>query len=354
MQYKRVAPFIIVVLMVTALPCYGALYLGVKMSNTQTHDYWLVTPSPECGASCRWGSLVADGFWGSYAPSEDPEGMITLSRISLTPMIRLPWKNTFISAGYGVSGISRRSVMHDDDGALSISSASRFQGTLRCNAGIRLPFRPHAWGTVTAEYLYVDKQFRSFSIGLGVAVSPGPSDVQVASAVPNEEIRRAEKLFEIPELKPMPRVSLGISKVCVIRNADPIANELNSAIEVALIQAGFQVISWDKVASGAEQPLPSLSPNPGEGNADPQARAIQIALKKHASLDFSTAVMTSLRYTFKAYGGDVLVQSAYVKIMDLATGNVVWAGDFNASDASFLRCKQKLSEQTVLALKSVK
>ncbi len=353
MQYKRLASLFIVVLFVSALPCSGALYLGVKMSNTQTHDYWLVTPSPECGASYRWGSLVADGIWGSYAPSEDSEGMITLSRLSLTPMIRLPWKNTFISAGYGVSGISRRSEMHDH-GALSIISTNKVSGTLRCNAGISLPFRPHVWGTVTAEYLHVDKQFRSFSIGLGVAVSPGPSGVQVASSVLKEEIRRAEKLFEIPELKPMPRVSLGISKVCVIRNTDPIANELNSAIEVALIQAGFQVISWDKVASGAEQPLPSLSPNQGEGNADPLARAIQIALKKHASLDFSTAVMTSLRYTFKAYGGDVLVQSAYVKIMDLATGNVLWAGDFNSPDASFLRCKQKLSEQTVLALKSVK
>jgi hypothetical protein len=354
MQRNRFGSLIITVLLLTALPCLGSLHLGIKVANTQTHHYWLLTPSPECGVGNRWICFIADGISGTYTPKEDPEGFIMVTRYSLTPMVRLPWKQLFLSAGYGVSGVFRRAELHAPSGALLVTSVQSVQGTFRANAGFRIPLKPDLSCTIGAEYLYIDRKFRSFSVGAGVAVSPGRTGKTEKSAGPREEIRRAERLFETPDIKPAPRDRINISKICVIRNMDPIADELNSAIEVALIQAGYQITHWDKITSGVEPPLPSLSPSSNEGNADGSARGLQIALEKHASLNFSTAVVTSLRYTFKAYGGDVLVQSAYVKIIDLSTGDVLWAGDFNVPDASFIRCKQKLSEQTVMALKSLR
>lgn len=117
----------------------------------------------------------------------------------------------------------------------------------------------------------------------------------------------------------------------------------------------MQVITWNKILELFNQNTPqAIETNSNSRESSRTIAGMQIVLETRKKLEITTAIETSLRYTFKAYGGDVLVQSAYVRMIDLETGKVLWATDFNMQDASYRKCKQKLAEQTLAAIRQLK
>jgi len=351
---KLFAIFLFTILL-ESISAFASVQIGLKITNSKTHNYWLLTPSPDLELSGRWLSLSLDGMVGSYKPPADADGFVILSKFSVVPMVQLRIKRMFVSAGFGFTNIFRREELHDPDGNLSITSGQIQRGEFRTHLGFRIPFKPNLAMVLKTGYSYIDKQYQSISAGLNMEFTLFPSVGIGKPLIPKEETGKTEKP-RASALHPVPAaVHADFSQVCVVEDQDRVVNELNNAIEVAMIQAGVQVISWKKILSTV---LPNatvaVSTISNAKETDRVSSGMQIALQQYKQLGITTAIETSLRYTFKAYGGDVLVQSAYVKMIDLATGNLLWGTDFNMQDASLVRCKQKLAEQTIAAMKQLK
>ena len=329
---------------------------GLKMTNNQTHDYWLLAASPEWGISSHFMSVLVDGMAGSYTPVEDAHGYVQISRLSVVPLLQLNWHRFRISSGYGFCFMYRRTEIHDIHGALSITPGQIQHGEFRANLGYRFPLRPGMDWEIKTGYAYVDKNFRCFSAGMGMVLTLGRTLNPIVSTYPPQSdvqrkplslTRKPVRLIQsgvLMDSRSNPLNPIRISRISIVHQTDPIVEELNDAIEVALIQAGLHVVNWEKICETVRSQSQN-APAESETASSPSA-GLQAVMKSRSALDISTAVETSLRYTFKAYGGDVLVQAAYVKIIDLDSGNVIWASDFNMPDASFNRCKKKLSEWT--------
>ncbi len=336
-------------------PAFASIQIGLKMTNSKTHNYWLLTPAPDLEFSGRWLSLSIDGIIGTYIPPADAAGFVMFSKFSAVPMVQLRIKRMFISAGFGFSNIFRREELHGTDGNLSITSGQIQRGEFRTHLGFRIPLKPNLSLVLKTGYSYIDKQYQSMSGGMNVefilfpSAVNGMSPILKTAAVGNEKPKKSV-------VQPLPvTVHPDFSRVCIVENQDKVVNELNEAIEVALIQAGVQVMSWKKILLAANpNGTVAVSTSSNSNETDKTTAGMEIALQNYKPLGITTAIETSLRYTFKAYGGDVLVQSAYVRMVDLLTGNLLWGTDFKMQDASLLRCKQKLAEQTVAAIKQLK
>lgn len=356
MQQNKIVQFLLFLVCCNLLFASTTVQFGMKMSNNQTIDYWLLTPSAEIEFGSRRLCLSLDGWVGTYTPALDANGYTVMSHFSAIPMVRIPYKRFVASAGYGLSNIYRREEIHNAGGNLLITSGQIQHGALKAHLGYLIPYQSNLSIVLKTGYSYVDKNLSSFSAGLGIEFS-GTSN-QSAPVDRRKIVAYQTTISEqAPEKNPEPvrPIKAKLSRFCIIENSDKVVNELNSTIEVVLIQSGMQVIAWNKILEAYNQNASKADKIVSASGEVPRPpTGMQIALETCKMMELTTAIETSLRYTFKAYGGDVLVQSAYVRMIDLSTGNVLWATDFNMQDASYRKCKQKLAEQTLEAIQRLK
>jgi hypothetical protein len=138
-----------------------------------------------------------------------------------------------------------------------------------------------------------------------------------------------------------------IKKVTLIDTPDPIVNELNSAIETILTQAGIQVLNWEKVKNEIEQK--SKTTDAASASSD-----MEIAIEGSNLLKLDAIIETQMRYTYKSYGGDIWVHFAHLRIVQPSTGQVLFSTQYNIPESTFIRCKQKISGDVLNALKHLK
>ena len=332
---------------------YGGINLGMRICNNQWNNKWLITPAPEVSLSTRWFWIGADGTMGSYKPLVGRGGYIFQTRFSLIPMLRIPFIGPFFgAAGYGFSYTFRRVELENTDGKYEISSKEIGKGEIRAFLGMEIPISSKLKIYIKGGYSFINDNNRYFSASFGTSFiwPKSYSDKKLYIKPPQKE--RAKTLATSIKR------NLLIKRVTFISSEDIITNELNTAIETALVNSGIKVFRWKTVRQNLVQYLDKQT---GENNINADnisspvdtMTSFQIAVRASRLLKLDAIIKTHIRYTYKSYGAGIIVHSAYVKIIQPQSGEIIWATEYNPSNKSFLRCKQKLSKAVLQAVQSI-
>lgn len=171
MQRNKLGSILLFLMISNPIVAFTSVQFGIKMSNNQTIDYWMLTPSAEVEFGSRRFCLSLEGWIGTYTPTVDANGYIIMSHFSAIPLVRIPYKHFILSAGYGLSNVFRREEIHDAGGNLSITSGQIQHGELKAHISYFIPFKPNLSIVMKAGYAYVDRNLKSFSGGIGIAFS---------------------------------------------------------------------------------------------------------------------------------------------------------------------------------------
>ena len=330
----------------------GGINLGIRICNNQWNKKWLITPAPEVSLSTRWLWIGIDGTMGSYKPLVGSGGYVFQTRFSFSPMLRIPLLGPFFTAaGYGFSYTFRRVELESTDGKYKITSEETGKGEIRGFFGIEIPIFSRLKIYLKGGYSFIDDNNRYYSASLGTSfIWPNPS---------SNKKKGYTKLLRKEEIKTpvLPtKKGLLIKRVTFLSSEDLITSELNAAIETALVNSGVKVFSWRTVRENLVQHLRKQAEENSINTDDISSpvdtmSSLQIAVEASQLLKLDAIIKTWIRYTYKSYGAGIIVHSAYVKIIRPHSGEIIWATEYNPSDKSFLRCKQKLSKEVLQAVK---
>jgi len=347
MHPKRIV-LISITMLLNLSDVHGGINLGLRVCNNHWYNHWLITASPELSFSGRWFWIGVDGTFGSHEPTGGQEGRIYQSRWSFIPMLKIPLIGPlFTAAGYGLSSTFRREELEDADGEHRIVTQDKKQGELRGFLGVEIPLSSRVRVYLKGGYAFIDKNNQYYSISVGTSL------IWPKTTTPTREI---------PESLPVEEKSTPslphIKKVTILGTKDLIIGELNTAIEVAMSNSGIRVFNWKTIQESVEQHHDAqkkeiqekgsdLSSSPPVGTLPP----MDVALEAARLLKLDAIVKTQMRYTYETYGGEIIVNSAYVQIIQPDSGEMLWATEYLDSKHSFSQCKKKLSEYVIKALK---
>jgi hypothetical protein len=335
------------------LPGHRGATADVRFSaqgcNNRYGKNWVMTASPEIALTWRWFGIGLDGSVAAYTPSDAPQNYSLRTRVSFFPLLRIPLRNFFLETGYGVAQMFRRDEIEDQEGSTKFESGQSIHGELRASAGLAIPLGGATRMILRGGLGQQDKENRFFFASLGIgfgtpAAGPGPR-----GGIPSSVS------IETAGLK-MDSRSAAYSHLSVVSGEDAISTELRTAVEAALIQDGFQVTSWDKIRNAVQDDFLSQAKA-----ANPKAvftpsfmdslTSLQIAFRGTRVLQLDAIVETDIRYVYKAYGEDIIVQSASLRLTEAATGRVIWVTEYDSPDTSFPGCRQKLIKDLVAAMR---
>jgi len=327
-------------------PAGADVLLGIRGCNNNWHSDWILAPAPEIALSSRFLSLSLDGTYALFTPS-DPKIHYTIrTRNSIIPSLRLPVGPFFLSAGYGLALRFQRDEQLSPSGRFSFESETAVHGAFRAGIGTAFSLSRSLSLVLKGEYDFVERNDRGFAFGAGILLR--------RQALPTAIVPEPEKEVREPK-KPVPAepapAQVRIHSVTFPETSDEIVNELNRALEIALIKAGIQIISWEKMKAAAG--LPPLQPEESGGDLDAgfiETTDWEIVSKASETLKCDGFIRTKVRYVYQSYGGDILINSAQLVLINTQTGSVVWASEYQEQESSFSRCKQRLAEELVRAL----
>ncbi|MBN1893321.1 hypothetical protein JW906_02455 [bacterium] len=328
-------------------PARADVLLGVRGCNNNWHQDWILVPAPEIALSSRFLFLSVDGTYALFTPS-DPKIHYTIrTRNSILPGLRLPFGPFFLSAGYGLALRFQRDEKLSPSGRFSFDSATSVHGAFRAGFGTGFSLSRSLSLVLKGEYDFVDRNDRGFAFAAGILLKRKVLPVAIVPE-PDQEVREPEK----PAPQEPVEVRIRIRSVTFPETSDEIVNELNRALGIALIKAGIQMISWDKMKAAAGLPAPS---QPDEFETDSESGFVEttdweIVSRASETLKCDGFIRTKVRYVYQSYGGDILINSAQLVLIDTRTGSVMWASEYQEQESSFSRCKERLSEELVRAL----
>ena len=324
--------------------------ISVQGCNSQYGSYWVMTASPEIAMTWKWFGIGLDGSWAAFTPPDALQNYAVRTRISFYPLLRIPLRRFFIETGYGVSQTFRRDEIEGSEGGFRFESGQLLHGEVRASGGVSVSLGGSTRMILRGGLAHQGKDsrflFASLGIGFGTKAPQSSSDGRPATSVEMETARPAEATVP-PKFK----------NLSVLGGEDAISTELNAAVEAALIREGIQVINWDKIRTAVQDDLLSRSKT-----AIPKAQItasftdsltrMQIAFRGTRLLPLDAIVETTIRYVYKAYGEDVIVQSASVRLTDAESGHILWVTEYDSQDTSFSGCKQKLIRDLIKAIRS--
>jgi hypothetical protein len=323
---------------------HGEINLGLNLSNNHWHQKWKTTISPEISYSSNWFWVGVDRTITNYEIDNNNDSYVLYSRLSLIPMLRAPLGNFFAAIGYGFSYTSRREEITEDNINYKITSSELYKGEIRGSFGVSLPVSSTMKFFIKSSYSYINKNNQFYSISTGISLSYYKKSFL-------KDTKKSITKNIIP-------VTQRIKKISFISNKDKIINELNNTIEVALIRDGYQIIRFDKIRDSVYQLFKSNQAEKlNKSNTIPlleEMDDLDIALKYSHLVDVDVIIQTNLRYNRKSYGGEILVKSAYIQILNPVSGEILWATEYNAPDSPLIRCKLKLSSEVKEAIKKIK
>jgi|GEM_PF-1101101 len=349
----------------------GGVNLGFNVCNNRWNNHWLFTPAPEVSCSGRWFWIGVDGTLGSYTPSND--GYIFQTRFSLMPMVRVPLVGPFFTAaGYGFSYVFCREEFKDANGDYQFTSHTDVGGEIRSFFGMEIPLFARMKIYTKGGYAFINKNHQYYFVSIGTSLVWPKASVQkqkkINSILTEKNMQRSAVEEEIENLafqnireqtpiKTERTDTKHLTKVAIIGTNDPIINELNTAIEAALIKSEIPVYSWHKIKDMVEKRHQRISVETTQTTESLPSlefmSPMDIALEGSQLMDLSVIIETQMRYSYKTYGGEILVNSAYARIIQPASGQVLWTTEYTNIHSKFVDVKKTLTTETTKALTSL-
>ena len=104
------------------------------------------------------------------------------------------------------------------------------------------------------------------------------------------------------------------------------------------------MLSWENVSAEFLKHKETILQNTDEyiyRNYDP----VQTAIEGAKILSINAVIDAQIRYTYKSYGGKIIVSSASIRIINPVTGNVDIALEPDVEGMDYFRCKQEITRQ---------
>jgi hypothetical protein len=339
-------------LVLRSWPVQGGVQIGLKACNNQFGRSWVMTPGAEMALAWKWFSLGLDGTFAAYTPSDALQDYQIQTRISFYPMLRLPFRSLFAEAGYGVARTFTRDEIWTGESGYRFVSSETFHGEWRADAGCAIPMGDGYQVVLKGGLAYQNNANRFFfaSMGVGFGSQKHPATkIQPPGPLTDAGIAGSAE----------PPIRSVLKNVTLIGGTSNISTELNSAIETALIRSGIQVTSWEKIRTTVEEHFQNQAKA-----ANPKANFtslftdslnnLETAFYGSKLMPLDAVIETGIRYVYKAYGEDIIVQSAYAKIIDPVSGGIGWAAEYAAPDPAFSACKQKMIGDILGAIREYK
>ncbi|MFH1941550.1 MAG: hypothetical protein ABIL68_05555 [bacterium] len=323
--------------------------LGLKLCNNRWTGHWLYTFAPELSISGRWFWIEIDGTMGTHAPLTENGGLVYQSRWSLIPMLRIPIFGPFFAAGgYGFCHTFRREDLLTGNGEYSLTSFKSNQGEIRGFIGVSVPISSSMRIYIKGGYSYINRDNRYYSVSVGTSLTWSGNSVSY------KRDTRKPSVTEIRENN----VTSDIQKITIVGSKDMLVDELNRSVELALMEAGFQVFQWDSVRDTVNQYYDAQKRAARMKNIDPSSiltsepvNPMDIAIQGARFLKLDAIIDTGMRYAYKSYGGEVIIHSAHARIIHPQSGKVLWSTELDQKNIEFSSLKQRLSREIVRSLR---
>jgi len=367
--------------LLNTVPLISSITIGLRSCLNQWNKASGLTVAPELSYTWRWLCLSADVTYGQYTIEGEETDHFRI-RSSLVPLFKVtPVRPLCLSAGYGIAFLSG----HSENDPLNSSSRdeafNHLKGEFRSTIGFELSISANTLMTAKAGYNYISKDWHylSFSLGLtfqndqqkvNLPLSANRVAVKPLTQENETEGNNHRTLAPVDEIRSSSIYSASqqsedsgpdrIQKIAVAKVNDIIQHEFNMAIETALVEDGFDVISWEILRKKVQdhtslEELHRLQPgqNPGINNYATGYDNILIAMAAVDYMDLDAIFETTLRYQYKNYGGEILTDSAIIKLINAKTGKLLWAYTFDESSSPFHLCKEKIIKAALKTLKKL-
>lgn len=332
----------------------GELYIGVHGANNQWGEKWVYTFLPEIGIGFKYWTLGMDGTLAGYSVynplTQGESDYLFRTRVSLYSMLRIPLRNLFLQVGYGVASNFRREerygLSENELPQYTFTSFENFHGEFRMATGLCIPISPHYALLLKGGMAQEEKKSRFFFGGIGIAIRPGNGSSHAS----------------LPSIQfsPVPEKSLStrLHRIAVIGTREQIHEEFNTAIELALLKANVEVLAWEKIRMTVEEKMlqeaRKIDPKyPKSALPIDSLSEMEIGIRGAQEIPLDGLIETRIRYIYKSYGGDILVQNASVNIVDPNTGKVLWIKDYQFQNLLFERCKERVISDILHAIEEI-
>lgn len=346
--------FVLLALFVVFNGYAGEFYIGLHGANNQWEKKWVYSLLPEIGISFKYLTFGLDGTFAGYSvynPFTQAESdYLFRTRLSLYSMLQIPLRNLFFQIGYGVTSNFRREerygVIENEIPQYHFTSFENFHGEFRMATGLRIPITPHYALVLKGGMAQQEKKSRFFYGGIGIAIRPGNAS-STSPSLPME--------FSPPKKS----FSSRLHRITVIGTQDQIHEEFNTAIELALLKANVEVLAWEKIRLAVEEKMlqeaRKIDPKyPKSALPIDSLSEMEIGIRGVQDIPLDALMQTSIRYIYKTYGGDILVQNASVSIVDPQTGKLLWVKNYQFENLLFERCKERVISDILHAIEQIK
>jgi len=366
-----------------AFPSMAEIHLGVGINHNQWDQQWLTSPTAEFGFSTKWFWLLSDATFGTYQPFQGNADKIMQIRASLTPMLRIPlFRPFYAGAGYGLVTRFGTKERTRSTGQLEKLDYIFNRGELRAVLGMGFVIKSHLKLYVKGGYHYIDNHNKYYSVTAGIGFLPsGKKDQpQTADKPDAETLRKNRILYESPPgtpeifenratpqdqppplpVKNTPAIHGPVKTVALVRADDIMINELNTSIEIALNHAGITSISWEKLEEEVREQMNRMSGHEsdtfqelGIPSPDTPSGALNLAFIATRFIHFDAIIETHLRYIYREYGGEIVIHSAYIRMIDAKSGTLLWAVQYTDKEFGLRECQERVISDLLNALQKM-
>jgi hypothetical protein len=372
--YNRILTIAIFIFTLQVPASHTEISAGIRFYNNQWQETWLLTPAPELTFSSKWVALQFDGRMGTYSPVSAPDNYVLQSHFAMIPMLRLKVGPLESSLGYGYAYRFRREEIYNDSEEWEFSSTQESGGEFRFLFGLGFSVSERMNLHLNGGYHYLNEDNRAFSFGMNLGFkSSNPVIQKVESEMPDsisdpvetvnspeppvsQPAKQIENKTPTPTPATKPEENRRIKTVCLIETNDNFINEINASLEAALISNGISVLNWAKIKEAVrlnyqDQNTNNLNSISTQANRDDWLMDDMQTLFNGAGLfPLDAAIETRLRYIYETYGGAILVNAAYVRLLDPQTGEVIITIEYDKPESSFSECKTALTMEVIQKL----
>lgn len=380
-QYHRSLICILITSFLSPAVLHSEISTGVRIYNNRWHETWLMTPAPEVTLSTKWFAVQWDGTFGTYAPSAAPENYMIQYRLSLVPMMRLQAGPLESFLGYGLAYRFLREEIPLESNQWAFSSLQEVRGTFRFLLGLGISISERMNLHLNGGYHYQNEDNLAFSFGMSLGFKqtsavdqPAPADTEKAPPADNSsddskfnsaQTPSEKKPAESPAaLSPASNAASSaaaaesagagalsrkpIQTVCFIETRDKFINEINASLGASLIEKGIHVLSWEMIKTAVREHHQTQFSKTGDSSADRNdylMDEMKIIINASSLFPLDAVIETKLRYIYETYGESILVNAAYVQLLNPQNAEPFMSIDFEKPESTFLECKTELTSK---------
>ncbi|MCK5149229.1 hypothetical protein KAR48_20915 [bacterium] len=354
MKYKFTS---LLLILLFVIPSFAQVGFNIRMCNNQIDKHWIMSAAPQITLSNNWFALCLDGTIFYYHPESSPESTIFLTRMSIVPMLKLQWKIFYLAAGYGIAHQFRREDLLSNEHQVEITEKNEFKGEARFICGIELHLSGSVSIVVKGGYNYINDKNHYYSASVGLNFH-APHNVSPKISTPLTPQEKIDNIF-VPEIrkkavtnkkvvtnnsKTDTIITSNIKSAVFLKSEDPVINELNTFLEASLKNSSIQIFDWNKIKQTVEDHYKNQQIEDAQRQVHLKTN-YELMMLGGTALGIDVMIETQLRYRFKRYGGDILVQFASIRMISSTNGKVLWAGSFKGNNKKLAELKYTIAEE---------